>query len=136
MEQKRPRGADDAVGYLMGSLAWLVPGVGHFYLGMRLQGTIIFLTICVTFALGLTLGGLEVIDPHQETPWFRAQILAGLPAVLAVLTQNPDVSVQLGHGVDLGQLYTGVAGLLNLLCVVDALMRCHEGVRHEQARIS
>lgn len=115
--------------YFMGVLAWLVPGVGHFYLGMPKRGMIIFFTICATFMLGLVLGGIDLVDPHLETTWFCAQVLAGLPAVIAVLLQNPDVPPGVGRGMDLGQLYTGVAGLLNLLCVVDALMKSHRNGR-------
>lgn len=115
--------------YFMGVLAWLVPGAGHFYLGMPKRGTIIFFTICGTFMLGLVLGGIDLVDPHLETPWFCAQVLAGVPAVIAVLLQNPDVPPGVGRGMDLGQLYTGVAGLLNLLCVVDALMKSHKNGR-------
>lgn len=129
MPEMRHTRPGDTMGYFMGVLAWLVPGVGHFYLGMRRQGIIIAVTIWCTFFLGLLLGGIDLIDPHLQTPWFCAQILAGLPAVIAVFLQNPDVAAGFGKGVDLGQLYTGVAGLLNLLCVVDALMKSHEGVR-------
>jgi hypothetical protein len=111
--------------YFMGVLAWLVPGAGHFYLGMPKRGVIIFVTICVTFMLGLVLGGIDMVEPRLETPWFCAQVLAGVPAVVVALMQNPNVPPGVGRGMNLGQLYTGVAGLLNLLCVVDALMKSH-----------
>jgi hypothetical protein len=122
MAETRQNGAGD---YLMGVLAWLVPGAGHFYLGMPKRGAIIFVTICATFMLGLVVGGIDLIDPHLERPWFCAQILTGVPAVVAAFLQDPDVLPGVGRGMDLGQLYTGVAGLLNLLCVVDALMKSH-----------
>ena len=112
--------------YSAGVLAWLVPGAGHWCLGRRPQALIIFVTICATFALGIHLAGIEMVDPHGSTAWFCAQMLAGVPALVAVLLQNPDVPAEFGRGVDLGQVYAGVAGLLNLLCVLDALMKTHQ----------
>lgn len=115
---------DDKMLHLVAVLAWLIPGAGHFYLGKRTRGAVIFVSICTTFLLGLILGGIEVIDPQGTfgaKAWFFAQILAGFPAILASLAQNPNLPMGYGRGVDLGQVYAGVAGLLNLLCVVDIL---------------
>jgi len=104
-------------------LAWLVPGSGYFYLGLRKRGAIVCVTICIMFLLGVLLGGVEMIGPQHSKPWFIAQVLVGLPALLAVLLQNASLPAGFGRGIDLAQLYTGVAGLLNLVCVLDVLMR-------------
>ena len=108
--------------YFVGIIAWLVPGGGHCLHGHWGRGITIFVVICSTFLLGLMLGGIEMIDP--KVPWYYAQIIAGGPAILATLIQNPDITSAdiYGRGVDLGQVYAGVAGLLNLLCILDALM--------------
>jgi uncharacterized protein DUF6677 len=110
--------------YLAAILAWLVPGAGHWYLGKRSRGAIIFLAICSTFLIGLYLGGLEMINPQGSfgsKAWFCAQILTGLPGLIAAIAQDPNIGPGYGRGVDLGQVYTGIAGLLNLLCILDVL---------------
>jgi len=109
--------------YFVGFLSWLVPGAGHWYLGQRHRAGAIFLAICVTFLLGVILGGVEMIDPQNAKAWFCAQILCGLPAVIVTFVQDPNLKAGYGRGVDWGQVYTGIAGLLNLLCVLDALAR-------------
>ena len=121
---KKP--AEKAI-YLVGILAWLIPGAGHWLLGLRSRAIIIFATICLTLICGVMLGSIEMIDPHGAKAWFCAQVQAGLPAIIATILQDPSVTISqvYGRGVDIGQVYAGVAGLLNLLCILDALMRCH-----------
>ena len=108
--------------YFVGIIAWLIPGGGHCLHGRWERGIIMFFTICSTFLMGIMLGGIEMVDP--KVPWYYAQIITGAPAIMATLIQNPQItSMEIyGRGVDLGQVYAGVAGLLNLLCILDALM--------------
>jgi hypothetical protein len=110
--------------YFLGILAWLVPGAGHWYVGQRQRGTVIFIAVIGAYVLGVLLGGIEMIDPRNATAWFCAQVLCGLPNIICAVLQDPNVPMGVGRGVDLGQVYTGVAGLLNLLAVLDALTRC------------
>ena len=122
--------------YLSGLLGWLVPGAGYMYLGQKTRGTIICIAICTTFFLGVLVGGVEMVGPQFSKAWFVAQVVAGLPAIISVVLQDPNVPAGYGKGIDLGQVYTGVAGLLNLLCVVDTLMRAHvmcQGSRSRQS---
>ncbi len=109
--------------YLAGILAWVIPGAGHWYMGQRSRGLIIFITIMVTFGLGILLGSVEVVDPQNSKAWFAAQICSGLPAIIDTIVQNPNIAItgMYGRGVDLGQLYTSIAGLLNFLCIMDVL---------------
>jgi len=109
--------------WLAGVLAWLVPGMGHIFLGYRSRGVVICAAIIITFLLGLLLGSVEMVDPQNSRAWFCAQIFCGIPTIVTALIQNPNVMMGYGKGVDLGQVYTGLAGLLNLLCVLDALTR-------------
>lgn len=95
------------------------------YLGQKTRGTVICIAICTTFFVGVLIGGVEMVGPQFSKAWFVAQVVAGLPAIISVVLQDPNVSAGFGKGIDLGQVYTGVAGLLNLLCVVDTLMRAH-----------
>ncbi len=107
--------------YLAGLLAWLIPGAGHWYLGQRNRGIAIFAAMMTTYLLGLYVGGLELIDPTNARIWYFAQILAGLPTILATILQDSNVKLGVGKGIDVGQVYTGIVGLLNLLCILHIL---------------
>ena len=41
-----------------GLLGWALPGAGHFYIGERTRGAVIFVTIALTFLLGLWVGSI------------------------------------------------------------------------------
>ncbi len=108
-------------------LAWMIPGCGHWYLGQKNRGIILFVTIGLTFLLGLVLGSTEVVDPQAPGMMakmaFVAQMGCGFVGLLGILVQDMERSILqvYGRGVDLGQLYTVIAGLLNLLCVLNLL---------------
>lgn len=120
-------------------LAWLVPGLGHWYLACRARAVILFVTITLTFWGGIALGGVKsTVDVEQSQLWFIPQSFAGSHALTALAwsssipsmrpgDKNPPMEVVRRYSfwpdVDLGQVYTGVAGLLNLLCVLDVLAR-------------
>jgi TM2 domain-containing membrane protein YozV len=115
--------------YFIGLLAWLIPGAGHWLLGHKNRAAIIFVAICSTFLFGILLGSIDVIDPQQAKAWFCAQVLCGLPTIITTilaqkLTDNTLLDI-FGRSRDIGQVYLGVAGLLNLLCILDALYRTH-----------
>ncbi|MBN1436084.1 MAG: hypothetical protein JW936_03325 [Sedimentisphaerales bacterium] len=123
MAAYKSRGKSDNI-VIAGILSWLIPGGGYFYLGHTRRGGIACVGICVLFFLGVALGGIGSVGPNYHKLWFLAQILSGLPAIIGTLLEHYKMSVGTGRGIDLGQLYTGVAGLLNLLCLLDVLHRC------------
>jgi hypothetical protein len=117
---------------LAGFLAWLVPGLGHLFLGERVRGLIYLITITVTFWGGIAIGGVrETIDPKGRTTWFLAQTCTGVQALASYswaqsLRSHPEAGpAGAAHflSVDTAVVYTGVAGLLNLLAILDALIR-------------
>ena len=112
--------------YMVGIVAWLIPGAGHWLTGQRERGIYIFVGVGSLFLLGIMLGSIFMIDPSYSRPWFCAQILVGGPTLIATLAAGLGSGIAdiYGRGVDLGQVYTGVAGLLNLMCILDALVRC------------
>ena len=62
---------------LAGLLAWLVPGLGHLFVGERVRGLIYLITITVTFWGGIAIGGVrDTVDPQARTTWFLAQTCA------------------------------------------------------------
>lgn len=108
-------------------LAYVIPGAGHWYLGQKNRGTVLFITIGLTFLVGLILGSKEVVDPTapgvMARMTFIVQMGCGMLSVLSLMIQDTQVSIAnvYGRGVDLGQLYTVIAGLLNILCVLNLL---------------
>jgi hypothetical protein len=139
---------------IVGALAWLLPGAGHYALNEKKRGIIIFAVIAVTFLLGLYVGSIGVIDPVNAKPWFAAQLMNS-PAVLllghhvadvyyrardaqqrsAYAASPPDETTEesqavvaytvFGRAGEIGQIYTSIAGLLNLLCIVNAVYMAH-----------
>ena len=117
-----------------GLLTWIIPGLGHLYLGHRVRGLILLVTITATFWCGVAIGGVAgTVNPERHKLWFMAQMGAGGNTLAAygltrrVLAELPSSDKQpfLGHWLsgEVGVHYTGVAGLLNLLAILDAIGR-------------
>ena len=110
---------------IVGLLAWLVPGAGHLALKEKARALIIFLAIVLTFTTGLYVGSIGVINPVTAKPWYVAQIMnSPVIAILAHLSRNGNYPVY-GRPGEIGQIYTSIAGLLNLLCIVNAVYMAH-----------
>jgi len=122
-----PRSKEGHIAFLLtvGLTGWLVPGAGHLMLNEKKHAIIIFVTIALTFATGLYIGSIGVINPVGAKPWYVAQIMNS-PAVAAIghITASGDYPVY-GRPNEIGQIYTSIAGLLNLLCIVNAVYWAH-----------
>lgn len=108
-------------------LAWAVPGAGHFVIKERKRAIIIFITITLTFLTGLYVGSVGVIDPVGAWPWYVGQMMTS-PAVgmLGQITKTGQYH-SYGKPADIGQIYTSIAGMLNLLCIVSAVYMAYTG---------
>jgi TM2 domain-containing membrane protein YozV len=110
-------------------LAWLVPGAGHLYLGQRWKAVLFFTLILAAFVYGVALGNVKNVYPARYPLGFVAQIFTGLPA-LAALGLTYAVPGQLDESqptFELSFVYSCIAGLLNLLLVIDAAYRASGG---------
>jgi hypothetical protein len=114
--------AQSANPYLVCLVAWAVPGGGHLWFGRRAKGLVFLLTLPLMFAIGLALQGrLFPFEPSQPLVALAAvaDVGIGLPYVLAR-------ALGLGAGnvvavtYEYGNAFLIVAGLLNLLVVIDA----------------
>lgn len=112
--------------FLTAALAWIIPGAGHFLVGRRGRGIIVFLTVLATFAVGLLMygpmfhpGGTDVLTRLINTGGFIGDLANGLFYFVAVGCgyAQPDAG---GHSSDYGSKFLVVAGLLNILAMVDA----------------
>ncbi len=110
---------------VVGLLSWLVPGGGYFFLKEKKRAIIIFVTISLMFCTGLYVGSIGVIDSVRAKPWYAAQILNS-PMVVAIgyFSAGGGYPVY-GKPNEIGQIYTSIAGLLNLLCIVNAVYLAH-----------
>jgi hypothetical protein len=103
--------------------AWLFPGAGHLYLGRRAKGTALLGTILLLFVLGVSMDARLQFYVGLEDPLAllrsAAQMAMGLPYVVArgLGFQAGDVTSVL-H--EYGNTFTEVAGLLNVLVILDA----------------
>lgn len=140
-----PAGENILTAPIAGFLAWLVPGLGHLYLGERTRGLICLVTITATFWTGVAIGSVQgTVDPRERTLWFMAQICTGGNTVAAYglrqATVSPPSRQNPGYipswlSADVGVHYTGVAGLLNLLVILDALSRAEFGGRRDPTAV-
>jgi len=107
---------------------WLVPGGGYFLLKETKRGMIILVTIVVTFCIGVYIGSIGVIDPGDAKAWYVAQMMnSPFVAILGNLTKGGAYKV-VGKPGEIAQIYTSIAGLLNLLCIVNAVYLGHQQV--------
>ena len=101
-----------------GIAAWLIPGAGHWMLGKKDRAIVIFVSVLFLFFTGIYIGGSALINTAHAKLWYIAQIFNGIPCL--IMTSKEQMGF--GKGIDLGQLYTSCAGLLNLMCVIDAVI--------------
>jgi len=118
-------------GFLLmaGLLSWAVPGAGHFLVGQRARALIIFVTILLTFSTGLYIGSIGVVDLNRPSASYLkgGQILNG-PMVFFLSDQARVRGLRAyGWPGEIGEIYTVTSGLLNLLCLVNAVYIAHLG---------
>jgi hypothetical protein len=108
--------------YLICAAAWLVPGAGHLWQGRLQKGLTFLITLPLMFATGLWLEGR--IFPFQP-----AEPLVALAAIADIGIGVPYfIAKALGAGggrvvaltYEYGNAFIIVAGLLNMLVVLDA----------------
>jgi len=102
--------------------SWAIPGAGHLWLGRRSKGLIFLIALPLMFAIGVAIRGclfpFELSDP-----------LAALAAVADLgIGASYFIAAGLGYGggdvravtYEYGNAFLVVAGLLNMLVVIDA----------------
>jgi hypothetical protein len=132
-------------------LAWMLPGLGHWYQGRT--GKAILYAVCI---LGLYLAGMWIGEgrivywrwvnpfnnPEKFCIYYIGQFFVGLPSLPAliqgtlryfdhdpilwgIMAEPPQTVIngllaRIGKPVEIGTIYTTVAGLLNILAIYDA----------------
>jgi len=102
--------------------AWAVPGAGHLWLGRAQKGLSLFVLLTVMFAFGLWIEGrlfpFEFADPLVGLAAL-ADLGVGLPYFLAKAL-GAGVGQAVAATYEYGNTFVIVAGLLNMLAVLDA----------------
>lgn len=133
----KPQPSDSVRVIQAGFLAWLLPGAGHFVLGHRGLGIVFFAAISFAYWTGIAVGGVKNTVNYQYNPWlFLAEMGAGgytLPCALLGKSLPTKPANEFSEYVsyppnsDIAQIYLAVAGLLNVLAILDALARAQTG---------
>jgi hypothetical protein len=107
--------------FLVGLTGWLLPGGGYLVLKETNRAVIIFVAVVSIFVAGLYIGSIGVIDPVGARLWYYVQMTnSPLVAILGYHTKGGGFPV-FGRPNEMGQIYTSTSGLLNLLCIVNAV---------------
>ena len=108
--------------YLICAAAWAVPGAGHLWLGRWQKGLVFLSALPLMFACGLWLEGrifpFELAQPLVALAAF-ADVGLGVPYLLAKAA-GAGAGRVVGQGFEYGNAFLIVAGLLNMLVVLDA----------------
>lgn len=103
------------------TLAFLVPGAGHFYLGRRSQAVIFAAVVLLMFVFGLMLEG-KVYAPELGKPLTLLASIAsmgiGTPYLIARMLGS--LGELRSMTFEYGTAFTLTAGLMNLLLVLDS----------------
>ena len=108
--------------YLVCAAAWAVPGAGHLWLGRAQKGLIFLVALPLMFATGLWLEGrlfpFEMTQPLVALAAF-ADLGMGIPYLAAKVAGLGGGQV-IAQSFEYGNAFLIVAGLLNMLVVLDA----------------
>jgi hypothetical protein len=101
---------------------WLVPGAGHLLLGKWVRALLLAVSIFSMFGIGIALAG-KIYTPNTGDPLdmlgFVGDLGSGLLYALARGLGWGAATVQIAIA-DYGTKFIVVAGLLNVVCAVDA----------------
>jgi hypothetical protein len=134
-----------------GLLGWLIPGAGHWLLGLRGFAWIYFIAISGSYLIGMLVGGVKTsVDPQGNVWLFLAELGVGAYTTVFYLiaralptfpVYQPSVFwggeiVSYFPAQDIAQIYLSVAGLMNVIALLDAIARAQTSglpvFHHEQ----
>ncbi len=105
---------------LCAGLSWLLPGLGHARAGQKDKGVLMGAAVLIVFAMGLVFAEGHAVDRAVYPVWWIAQNLCGAGSLFAALVTGPMRAESLPLNLDLGVVLCTVAGLMNLVVMVDA----------------
>ena len=134
-----PAARDSSRAFAAALLAWVFPGLGHLFLGRRGKGLVLLGCIVALFVLGVGMDSRLAVNSGLEDPlallFSLAQVGVGAPYVLARYLGFGGRGRRLrvkSPSYEYGNTFTAVAGLLNVLVILDALDTAR-GVRRRRS---
>jgi TM2 domain-containing membrane protein YozV len=139
-----PAAHDSSRAFAAALLAWVFPGLGHLFLGRRGKALVLAGCIVALFVLGVAMDSRLAVNAGLEDPlallFSLAQLGVGAPYVVAryLGLGAPPTLTELNLLVkspsyEYGNTFTAVAGLLNVLVILDALDTARGIRRHAPA---
>jgi hypothetical protein len=114
-------------------LAWLFPGLGHWWIGARSRAILFAATLVPLFIAGLVISDFLSVSPFERHPiWGLAQLPGGLMTAITWLATSGLVITRDNPYYGVGLLYTGSACLLNLLAMCDVWDLTEPAARREK----
>lgn len=133
-------------------LGWVLPGLGQIVIGEKRRGIMALIGILGLFTTGVLIGGIDCVDKDEDRLWFAGQVVVGPIAIgtayandyllktgrTTELVPTPPSQAEqmrgiapkpipaakgLAHANEFGTLLCFLAGLLNLVVIMDALVR-------------
>lgn len=125
-------------------LAWLLPGLGHIYLGKKRTGLVFLAAVMTTFCLGIASdGAASLLDPHQPLTYLATfdnlaigpmEVLGRYATYGRLVYRMPadeadpraaDLTERVRRRVrsvtfEYGNTFLLTAGLMNMLLILDA----------------
>lgn len=132
---------------------WFVPGLGHFLIGEKKRGAIFFVCISMLWFGGLLIGGPSVIDWYSQSvpivrkgqyglfqtfafEMVRTRYMQPVPPGMSTdeISRPGRIAYRpsLNRLEEQGVLYASVAGLLNILLIIDVVHRGGGGPTREE----
>ena len=110
-------------------MAYVFPGLGYAARGEVTRGALVCAGVMLLFLGGMLLGGIDVVDKRDDRWWFLLQAGTGPAAfvmdwVNQTQLKNPGTGEShrsLSHVNEIGSLAVAMAGMLNIIAVVDCL---------------
>ncbi len=105
---------------LAASLSLVIPGLGQFVQGRRARGILIAVMLVAVFLVGTQMAGGTNLDRERHFYYWAGQFMLGGPAWLAEFVHGHAIALEMPVRVDAGIVMGCVAGMLNILVMLDA----------------
>ncbi|MCP5023210.1 MAG: hypothetical protein GY930_15750 [bacterium] len=105
---------------LAASLSLVLPGLGQIIQGRRGRGILIASMLLTVFFVGTQMAGGTNLDRERHFYYWAGQFMLGAPAWLTEFAHGHTLALEMPLRVDAGIVLGCVAGMLNILVMLDA----------------